>query len=282
VSTVIARPGSSSSTKMVASTASSASASFAAMAASSAQSSAFQDSVVNASMKMSALCDSSFYKRHAGKRGRTADSETSNTKSKSKKANSQQSTAASSSSNAPGSTTPRAGAIGTLTDTSTGPRVEIINGRIVVKESSLLLNPVSTTVEDDYEEVVEGVHATATYSSFLKRRPSPAWGIEETRLFYSALRQTGLQFTMMQAFFPGRTRQQLKRKYLREQQNHPDLIDLALNTSLPLDMAPFQAQLGDLDKPPKVSGNADNISSADNVTSAEADSPEVEEGTVEV
>jgi hypothetical protein len=36
----------------------------------------------------------------------------------------------------------------------------------------------------DYEEVEEGNHATATYSSFLKKRHSFAWGIEETRQFY--------------------------------------------------------------------------------------------------
>jgi hypothetical protein len=65
-----------------------------------------------------------------------------------------------------------------------GPRVEIVNGKIVVKESSLVVNQDSTFADGDYEEVVEGTHATATYSSFTKRRPAKQWGIEETRLFY--------------------------------------------------------------------------------------------------
>lgn len=40
----------------------------------------------------------------------------------------------------------------------------------------------------DLEEVEEGVHATATYSSFARRVYSPPWGIEETRLFYQVVR----------------------------------------------------------------------------------------------
>jgi hypothetical protein len=42
----------------------------------------------------------------------------------------------------------------------------------------------SNFADGEYEEVVEGNHATATYSSFLKSRHSFSWGIEETRLFY--------------------------------------------------------------------------------------------------
>ena len=49
---------------------------------------------------------------------------------------------------------------------------------------SQLLSQDSNVLDGEYEEVVEGNHATATYSSFLKRRHSQAWGIEETRLFY--------------------------------------------------------------------------------------------------
>jgi hypothetical protein len=41
--------------------------------------------------------------------------------------------------------------------------------------------------DGDYEEVVEGNHATATYSSFLKTRHAFSWGIEETRMFYQVL-----------------------------------------------------------------------------------------------
>lgn len=66
-----------------------------------------------------------------------------------------------------------------------GPQVEIIDGKITLRESSLIVgHDEGITAEGEYEEVEEGVHATATYSSFLKRKYSVTWGIEETRRFY--------------------------------------------------------------------------------------------------
>ena len=137
----------------------------------------------------------------------------------------------------------------TVIKQNVGPSVEIVNGQIVIKESSLVAGSRSGTNYDDYEEVEEENYGTARYSSFTKRRPSPTWGIEETKLFYSALRQCGTDFTNMMAFFPGRTRRQLKLKYYREEKHHPDLIDYAINTSASLELAPFEAVLGDLTSP---------------------------------
>jgi len=96
---------------------------------------------------------------------------------------------------------------------NSGPQVEIIDGKIVVKESSLTVAP-ETTV-DDYEEIEEGIHPTATYSSFRNKIKTTRWGLEETRRFYQALRQCGTDFTLMQAFFTGRARRSLKLKFFR-------------------------------------------------------------------
>lgn len=38
---------------------------------------------------------------------------------------------------------------------------------------------------EDYEEVEEGASSTSRYSSFTTKKPSRAWGIEETRIFYN-------------------------------------------------------------------------------------------------
>ena len=100
----------------------------------------------------------------------------------------------------------------------------------------------------DYEEVEEGVHATARYSSFRSNARGAIWGIEETRRFYEVLfgvctfansllqclRQCGTEFSFMQAFFPKRTRQQLKKKFIREERHHPELVRHALSSKLPL------------------------------------------------
>mmetsp|Transcript_5668 Transcript_5668/g.12473 ORF Transcript_5668/g.12473 Transcript_5668/m.12473 type:complete len:236 (+) Transcript_5668:156-863(+) len=124
-----------------------------------------------------------------------------------------------------------------------GPRVEIINGQIVIKESSLMIaNQDSMIAEGEYEEVEEGVHAGSRYSSFLNKRKSKSWGIEETRLFYKALQQCGTEFSIMETFFPTRSRKELKLKFFREENQHPELVKRALDSSQPLDMEQFEKE----------------------------------------
>lgn len=95
-----------------------------------------------------------------------------------------------------------------------GLRVEMIDGKMVIKESSLIVNDAAIN-ETEYEEVEEGALVNSRYSSFTNRRPAKAWGLEETRLFYNVLRQCGLEFSLMQSFFPNRTRKEIKLKFRR-------------------------------------------------------------------
>lgn len=70
--------------------------------------------------------------------------------------------------------------------------------------------------QEEYEEVEEGAAGgSSRYSSYSNRRPAKVWGLEETRLFYSAVRQCGTDFSMMQAFFPHRSRREVKHKFRR-------------------------------------------------------------------
>lgn len=120
------------------------------------------------------------------------------------------------------------------------PQVEIIDGRIVIKESSLTLPLEKTNDIDEFEEVEEDIFPTAKYSSFRQSTHGPVWGIDETRRFYEALSQCGTDFSLMQVFFPRRTRKQLKRKFYREESQHPELIKHTLQVKLPLDLEPFE------------------------------------------
>ena len=52
----------------------------------------------------------------------------------------------------------------------------------------------------DYEEVEEGIHPTATYSSFSKRIYSSPWGIEETRRFYEVHTRLPLSIPIVPQF----------------------------------------------------------------------------------
>mmetsp|Transcript_8767 Transcript_8767/g.12499 ORF Transcript_8767/g.12499 Transcript_8767/m.12499 type:complete len:582 (+) Transcript_8767:15-1760(+) len=137
-----------------------------------------------------------------------------------------------------------------------GPLVEIINGEIVVKESTMIVGARQTTEEVDremggavVEEETTGIQAT--YNSFTTRQKTTRWTIEETRKFYISLRQCGTDFSTMESFFNGsddenkRNRKQLKSKYKRECRKNLHLIDMAMDprVQLPLDMSVF----GELD-----------------------------------
>eukprot|EP01035_Chromulina_nebulosa_P027587 gene27587-36300_t len=120
---------------------------------------------------------------------------------------------------------------------STGPRVEFIDGKMVIKESSLEVGNDNNYNEDiaGFEEIEESANqSNVTYSSFMNKSAPLRWGIEETHLFYQALSQCGTNFSLMQTFFPNRTRGALKRKFTREEKAKPDLVKLAISTGIPL------------------------------------------------
>ncbi len=50
---------------------------------------------------------------------------------------------------------------------------------------SQVINGTEQGNNDDYEEIEEGALATSRYSSFTTKKPSRAWGLEETRIFYN-------------------------------------------------------------------------------------------------
>lgn len=143
-----------------------------------------------------------------------------------------------------------------MKDQRSGPLVEIVNGEIVIQESSIIVGGRRTTEEVDRElegdvVVEENVAITATYTSFTNREKVRRWSAEETKKFYMALRQCGTDFSTMENFFDGtdggnkRNRRELKCKYRRESRKHPSLIDMAMNpkVQLPYDLSVF----GELD-----------------------------------
>ena len=137
--------------------------------------------------------------------------------------------------------------------TNGAPSVQIVDGQIVLQESSVVL-PSRRTVQEVEEEFRDNVVeedeqlniVQASYTSFVtkgdhgKTRKKGSWTIEETEKFYFALRQLGTDFGSMEALFfeDQRTRKQLKNKYRKELAKNPDLVqELALNPK-------YQTQLG--------------------------------------
>jgi Myb DNA-binding like len=115
------------------------------------------------------------------------------------------------------------------------PVVQIINGEIVLQESSLMVPGARRSVQEveaEFNVVEEDAHMAivgASYNSFVNRRAPQHWSVDETKRFYDALRQLGTDFCSMEAYFDNRTRKQLKRKYQIESAKNPQLIEMALN-----------------------------------------------------
>lgn len=79
-----------------------------------------------------------------------------------------------------------------------------------------------------------------TEPSFIqpKKRLAPArWGDNETKQFYRILQLIGMDFTVMEQFFPKRTRKQLLRKFHKEKKNNPRDVDKALKNNQQINSA---------------------------------------------
>lgn len=116
------------------------------------------------------------------------------------------------------------------------PVVKIVDGEIVLQESSLVVPGQRRTVqevEEEFQDVVEEdaqlAIVGASYNSFVNRKGPQQWTVKETKRFFDALRQMGTDFCSMEAFFENRTRKQLKRKYRQELVRNPALVEMALD-----------------------------------------------------
>ena len=121
-------------------------------------------------------------------------------------------------------------------DASGTPAVQIVDGEIVLQESSLVVPGQRRTVqevEEEFQDVVEEdaqlAIVGASYNSFVNRKGPQHWNAEDTKRFFEALRQLGTDFCSMEAFFENRNRKQLKNKYRAELIRNPALVELALH-----------------------------------------------------
>ena len=143
--------------------------------------------------------------------------------------------------------------------TNGAPSVQIIDGQIVLQESSVML-PARRTIQEVEEEFHDNVVeedeqlniVQASYTSFVtkgdhgKTRKKGSWTIEETEKFYFALQQLGTDFGSMEALFfeDQRTRKQLKNKYRKELAKNPGLVqELALNPKYQIQLGKFVSSI---------------------------------------
>ncbi|XP_047974134.1 transcription factor TFIIIB component B'' [Salvia hispanica] len=59
------------------------------------------------------------------------------------------------------------------------------------------------------------------YQSRMEKTPRVRWTKQDTELFYEAVQQFGTDFSMIAQLFPGRTREQIRNKYKKEERQYP-------------------------------------------------------------
>lgn len=121
------------------------------------------------------------------------------------------------------------------------------DGSIVLNEESLVIQrpniePVfdSTVIENDRND-------NLTYNSYRKFHHTKKWSSKETVKFYRALSMIGTDFTMIQRLFPYRNRDEIKRKFKREEKINQALIDKILSKTAPMDLSVFVSGADDDD-----------------------------------
>ncbi|KAF1731561.1 Transcription factor TFIIIB component B'' [Beauveria bassiana] len=117
-----------------------------------------------------------------------------------------------------------------------GPQFRIVDGQIVVDQSSLVMDrharAAAAHAGEDMETIEENDFTRLiTSSSFMttsKLRGPNIWTDDETELFYRGLLMFGTEFQMISHMFPGKQRRHVKLKFNREERCNPARIDAAL------------------------------------------------------
>lgn len=109
------------------------------------------------------------------------------------------------------------------------------DGKIIIDQETLTLN--ETGLEEKREELAkakvieESTFHSRSYSYKRKKAPTKQWTKDETLKFYKCLMNLGTDFSMIEQYFPDRTRAQIKRKYKTEEKKNPQLINGALSNT---------------------------------------------------
>ncbi|KAH8737788.1 hypothetical protein BGZ61DRAFT_438999 [Ilyonectria robusta] len=135
---------------------------------------------------------------------------------------------------------------------ASGPQFRIVDGQIVVDQSSLavdrharaaaVLGDMETVEENDFTRLI-------TSNSFMntsKLKGPNIWTDPETELFYRGLRMFGTDFEMISKMFPRKQRRHIKLKFNREERHRPRRIDAAIigEKTIKMDLDEYKAFTG--------------------------------------
>ncbi|KFZ13170.1 hypothetical protein V502_06751 [Pseudogymnoascus sp. VKM F-4520 (FW-2644)] len=132
--------------------------------------------------------------------------------------------------------------------TSVGPRMRLVDGQIVIDESSLNLDRHKLAAANaGVMEIIEENEFTriTTSGTFMKREKNIFWDLEAEEKFYVGLRMFGTDFEMISKMFPDRNRRQIKLKFNKEERLYPSKINSALlGEKVPIDFDEYKSHTG--------------------------------------
>lgn len=115
-------------------------------------------------------------------------------------------------------------------ETDSAPKVQFIDGKLIVDEASLIK---TVQAEKEPEFYIRPSNHVLNQNSFRTRRTQRVvWSIEQTKLFYKALRIFGPNLTHMNLLLKHITRRQIRDKMRKEEKVNPHLVDFALKNRL--------------------------------------------------
>lgn len=132
--------------------------------------------------------------------------------------------------------------------TSVGPRMRLVDGQIVIDESSLNLDRHKLAAANaGVMEIIEENEFTriTTSGTFMKREKNIFWDLEAEEKFYVGLRMFGTDFEMISKMFPDRNRRQIKLKFNKEERLYPSKINSALlGEKVPINFDEYKSHTG--------------------------------------
>ena len=115
-------------------------------------------------------------------------------------------------------------------------KIVMVNGKMVMEKPDVgainkkyneehykNISPMETIFVNNEEKVVNSL-------SFLNMKPTKKWTEEENKLFYKAIELFGLDFSLFEIVLKKRTREEIKRKYLKEKKDNIKEIEKAIDS----------------------------------------------------
>ena len=125
------------------------------------------------------------------------------------------------------------------------PTTTLVNGEIEIDESSRFIDRhanAEAAREAEPLEIIEETDLTRRVNShtWSKKDHTERWNEQSTERLYEGLRMFGTDFGMISKLFPGRTRGQIKRKFVKEEKLDKEKIkQTLLGKRVPVDMEEF-------------------------------------------